>query len=71
MSDLPILAVTLGDPVGIGPEITLKTLAEPAAPQLARGLAVGDALVLDRVARHLGLPVEINPVSTVDEARFT
>jgi 4-hydroxythreonine-4-phosphate dehydrogenase len=67
MAPAPILAVTLGDPVGIGPEITLKALAEPIG---VRALAVGDAYVLHRVARELGLGVEINPVSTVDEAEF-
>ncbi len=71
MSDLPIIAVTLGDPVGVGPEITLKTLAEPESPQMARGVAVGDAIVLERLVRHLGLNLEINPIATVADARFT
>jgi 4-hydroxythreonine-4-phosphate dehydrogenase len=71
VSDLPILAVTLGDPVGIGPEITLKTLAEPEALQMAHGVAVGDAIVLERLVRHLGLHLEINPIATVADARFT
>src|SRR5439155_20677417 len=71
LSDLPVLAVTLGDPVGIGPEITLKTLAEPESLQLARGIAVGDAIVLERLVRHLGLHLEINPITTVADARFT
>ncbi|MFD9963212.1 4-hydroxythreonine-4-phosphate dehydrogenase PdxA [Amycolatopsis sp. NPDC058986] len=70
MSEKPILAVTLGDPAGIGPEITARTLAEPESGQLARGLAVGDAPVLRRAVSLLGLDVEVNPVSTVDEARF-
>ena len=71
MSDLPILAVTLGDPVGIGPEITLKTLAEPESLQLAHGIAVGDAVVLERLVRHFDLRLEINPVATVADAKFT
>jgi 4-hydroxythreonine-4-phosphate dehydrogenase len=71
VSDLPILAVTLGDPVGVGPEITLKTLAEPESLQLARGVAVGDAIVLERLVRHLGLHLEVNPIATVADARFT
>jgi 4-hydroxythreonine-4-phosphate dehydrogenase len=71
VSDLPILAVTLGDPVGVGPEITLKTLAEPESLQMARGVAVGDAIVLERLVRHLGLHLEINPIATVADARFT
>lgn len=69
--DRPILAVTLGDPVGIGPEITARTLAEPQTGETARGIAVGDAYVLRRAVRVLGLDVEVNPVSSIDQARFT
>ncbi|MEU6040669.1 4-hydroxythreonine-4-phosphate dehydrogenase PdxA [Actinomadura sp. NPDC047616] len=66
----PLLAVTLGDPAGIGPEITARTLADPASVRAARGLAVGDAAVLDRAARVCGLDVEINAVSDPGQARF-
>jgi 4-phospho-D-threonate 3-dehydrogenase / 4-phospho-D-erythronate 3-dehydrogenase len=66
----PLLAVTLGDPAGIGPEIVASTLADPQSTALARGLAVGDAAVLRRAADVCGLDVEINPVGAVDEARF-
>lgn len=66
----PVLAVTLGDPVGIGPEITAAVLAEPGTAGLGRGLAVGDAHVLRRAVRVLGLDVEVNPVAAPDQARF-
>ncbi|MGW9434377.1 4-hydroxythreonine-4-phosphate dehydrogenase PdxA, partial [Streptomyces decoyicus] len=61
---LPLLAVTLGDPVGIGPEITARTLADPATTALGRGLAVGDAAVLRRAVAVCGLDVEVNAVGT-------
>ena len=67
---LPILAVTLGDPVGIGPEITARTLAEPAATEQARPLAVGDAAVLRRAIEVCKLDAEVNAISSVDQARF-
>jgi 4-hydroxythreonine-4-phosphate dehydrogenase len=67
----PILAVTLGDPVGIGPEITARVLAEPEATSTARPLAVGDAAVLERAVEVCGLDVKINPVRSASEARFT
>ncbi|WP_336049727.1 4-hydroxythreonine-4-phosphate dehydrogenase PdxA [Streptomyces sp. CA2R101] len=69
-SPLPLLAVTLGDPVGIGPEITARTLADPATRALGRGLAVGDAAVLRRAVTVCGLDVEVNAVGTPGEARF-
>lgn len=67
----PILAVTLGDPGGIGPEITARTLAEPWAGEQARPLAVGDAAVLRRAIDVCDLDVKVNAVSAVSQARFT
>jgi 4-hydroxythreonine-4-phosphate dehydrogenase len=66
----PLLAVTLGDPAGIGPEIVAQTLADPDSVALARGLAVGDAAALRRAVAVCGLDVEINPVAEPEEARF-
>ncbi len=66
----PILAVTLGDPAGIGPEIVARTLADPPAEPPARGLAVGDAGVLERAAGIVGADVGIRAVRDVAEAHF-
>jgi 4-hydroxythreonine-4-phosphate dehydrogenase len=58
-----VLALTLGDPAGIGPEIVARTLAESAADTRAHGVAVGDAEVLRRAAAVSGLDVEIREVT--------
>ena len=42
------LAVTVGDPAGIGPEIILKALADPMIKRVARPLILGDWGVLQR-----------------------
>jgi len=44
----PRLAITLGDPAGIGPEIVLKALADPAILALAHHVVVGDRAALER-----------------------
>ncbi len=44
---LPTVAVTLGDPAGIGPEVILKALADPEVVRRANWIIVGDAAVLD------------------------
>ncbi|UYM03502.1 4-hydroxythreonine-4-phosphate dehydrogenase PdxA [Solicola gregarius] len=62
----PVLAVTLGDPVGIGPEITARTLAEYADESGHHGVAVGDAEALRRGARAADLDVEVREVRTFD-----
>jgi 4-hydroxythreonine-4-phosphate dehydrogenase len=70
-SSRPILAVTLGDPVGIGPEITARVLADPEATETARPLAVGDAVAVRRAVEVCQLDVRVNAVGSVSEARFT
>jgi 4-hydroxythreonine-4-phosphate dehydrogenase len=45
----PIIAVTMGDPSGIGPEVILKALADPLIKKISRPLILGDWGVLQRV----------------------
>ncbi len=51
----PVLAVTVGDPCGIGPEIVLKALADERVAGVARLLVLGDEAHLRKVARDLKL----------------
>ena len=44
---VPTIAVTLGDPAGIGPEVVVKALADPAIASLARWIVVGDKAALE------------------------
>lgn len=50
----PLLALTLGDPAGIGPEIILKALAHPDVFERARPLVIGDRRLLERAAPWVG-----------------
>lgn len=68
----PILAVTLGDPAGIGPEITLKALADSSLYERCRPLVVGDALMLEHAKQFAGIPqLKIHAVERAEEAVFT
>lgn len=51
---LPPLAISMGCPVGIGPEIILKLFAGLSFDQRRRLVVVGDRSVLERVAGELG-----------------
>jgi len=44
----PLIAVPLGDPAGIGPEITVKALADKALREEARVLVIGDLRVIEQ-----------------------
>jgi 4-hydroxythreonine-4-phosphate dehydrogenase len=65
---LPVIALTMGDPSGIGPEIVLKALADSEITSLARFIVVGDKRVLRlAVAASVGLPdAEIHDVPTLE-----
>lgn len=45
----------MGDPSGIGPEVTLKALASPGISGLAFFYVIGDASVIERESRALGI----------------
>ncbi len=65
----PTIAVTMGDPAGIGPEIVAKSFAG-GIPAGMRAFVVGDAGMMRRAVELLGLPLEIRPVEDPAEARF-
>ena len=70
MSAQPIVAITLGDPAGTGPEIILKALAQPDVRALVRLLIIGDAATLDRAQTYTGTQLRLNAVATPEDARF-
>jgi 4-hydroxythreonine-4-phosphate dehydrogenase len=53
---LPRIAVTMGDPAGVGPELCLRLLADPRARAFCAPIVYGDLGVLHRVAKQLGWP---------------
>jgi 4-hydroxythreonine-4-phosphate dehydrogenase len=50
----PIVAVTMGDPAGIGPEVVLKALADPAVRRACRPVVIGDWGILSRGLKRSG-----------------
>jgi 4-hydroxythreonine-4-phosphate dehydrogenase len=51
----PRIAVTMGDPAGVGPEICLRLLAEEAIAEMWTPIVFGDADILHRVAEATNL----------------
>jgi 4-hydroxythreonine-4-phosphate dehydrogenase len=70
VSDKPIIVITMGDPAGIGPEVTLKALRSVEVWEAARPLVVGDATVLQRVARTIELDLPLHAIRDASEAAF-
>ncbi|MEF2967416.1 4-hydroxythreonine-4-phosphate dehydrogenase PdxA [Paenibacillus sp. M1] len=67
----PIIAITMGDAAGIGPEVIVKALAHPDVYEMCRPIVIGDAGTLERAAAVSGRDeIEIRPVAEVAEAQF-
>lgn len=54
---LPRVALTMGDPAGVGPELCLRVAADPGVLRRCVPVIVGDGGVLQRVAERLALPL--------------
>lgn len=67
----PLLAITLGDPAGVGPEIVLKALWRADVFDRCRPLVIGDARILERASFWLGCdPLRFERVITPEEGRY-
>jgi 4-hydroxythreonine-4-phosphate dehydrogenase len=68
---LPLLAITMGDPAGVGPEIILKALWRKEVFEHCRPLVVGDARILDRASFWLGCdPLTLERISFPGEGAY-
>lgn len=70
MNEKPIIAITMGDPASIGPEIAVKALLDKKIYEICRPLLVGDASVFNHIIGLLKLNATINPVKNVAAAKF-
>jgi 4-phospho-D-threonate 3-dehydrogenase / 4-phospho-D-erythronate 3-dehydrogenase len=59
----PVLAVTMGDPAGIGPEIAVRALLSTEVRDCSRSFLIGDARVFDRALSVCGLSASLNRIA--------
>ena len=62
----PLIAVTMGDPAGVGPEITAKALANPKIRAVCRAVVVGDLRTMERAAGAAGAHVAAADLDALD-----
>ena len=74
MNQLPILGISMGDPFGNGPEITVKALADRAVYDRCRPLVVGDVSCMEYAAQTAkavsGIDMKVRRITSVSEAAF-
>lgn len=70
MNQRPLIGISVGDPAGIGPEITAKALAEPGIYDLCRPLVVAESVMMRNASAFSGLSQEIHAVSRPEEGLY-
>lgn len=68
MSEKNVIAITMGDPAGVGPEIILKSFLDARLWQKGIPIVVGDYKVLKEVKDRLDINVEIKQILNTEEA---
>lgn len=66
MSHLKKIAITLGDPAGIGPEIALKSLLSKEVREICKPIVVGDRIVIEEAIAKLNMPLKLKDIDFVD-----
>jgi 4-hydroxythreonine-4-phosphate dehydrogenase len=65
------IGITMGDPAGVGPEITLKALSSPDFYKVCKPLVIGDRAVMEKARQILGLKeVTINTVRSAEDGVY-
>lgn len=66
----PLIAVTMGDPAGIGPEITAKALTDKKVIENARCVVTGDKKIMEQAIKITGAPLKINVINSPAEGNY-
>jgi 4-hydroxythreonine-4-phosphate dehydrogenase len=69
-AEKPIIAITMGDPASIGPEIAVKALLTERLFEICRPLIIGDTGVFFDIVKRLGFNATINSIKDIRNARF-
>ena len=72
MTELPIIAMTMGDAAGVGPEVIMKSLAHAELHTQCRVLVIGDAERLRAAGRIVGSSLEVRSLGLdeIEKAKF-
>ena len=68
MSDKPLIAITMGDPCGVGPEIIVQSLHSPVVRASCAPFVIGDLPALERAVAVCGSGLRIHCIAEPEEA---
>ncbi|HEX9080340.1 MAG TPA: 4-hydroxythreonine-4-phosphate dehydrogenase PdxA [Desulfuromonadaceae bacterium] len=64
----PLIAITMGDPCGVGPEIIVKALQAPETAAICTPFVIGDRLAMERALAVCASPLGIHEIARPDDA---
>ncbi|HUL00692.1 MAG TPA: hypothetical protein VLX29_07545, partial [Nitrospirota bacterium] len=67
MNKLPLIAITMGDPAGIGPEIIAKIIDNNAIFEVCIPFVIGDAGIMKKLIDGFRLSIKIKTISSPKE----
>lgn len=67
----PIIAIPIGDPAGIGPEIVVKALVSKEVQEAAKCVVIGDRKVLEEAIRFTGVNLKIKVIQKAEEGEYS
>jgi 4-hydroxythreonine-4-phosphate dehydrogenase len=66
----PVVAITMGDPAGIGPEVIAKSFAHPGIGEHVRALVVGNRRRIEKAARIAHAAIEVRSIERPSDASW-
>ena len=66
----PLIGISVGDPAGIGPEVTAKALSLDEIYKICKPLAVAEADLMKAAVRFSELPLEVHTISSPQEGYY-
>ncbi len=67
----PVLGLTMGDPLGIGPEILVKALSDPGIYDRCRPFVIGDVFVMQKALDLIGASLKLNITDGPEKGSYT
>ncbi len=64
----PIIAITMGDPAGVGPEIAIKAIQDSRIYKICRPVIIGDAGVIRNTLTSASTIMDVHQISEISEA---
>lgn len=65
------VAITIGDPAGIGPEVALKAVTDASVLDICAPLLIGDRIVLEQAVSHLNIDIDLGRYDIVGTGAVT